>query len=247
MKRTLKILIPVIALCLILSGCAVDRLNAGAYKTGSVTLEDEIHKIDIDWPSGNVIVTGGGKGGVSIKQGRDSGDGPAYRLLGSTLYIKAAVPGKEAHTGDLTVHIPTGIKLNEIELRCETAQVTFVNVTAKRADILTSGGDVKLVSCTVTDEAEIGTDDGNIDVSGKIKDYDIQTLNGGVKIKAPEAPAELTVQSVKGSVALTLPADAQFRLKAVTEGIIANEFEEGRGATYKITSESGNITVNKSV
>jgi DUF4097 and DUF4098 domain-containing protein YvlB len=93
------------------------------------------------------------------------------------------------------------------------------------ADLKTVNGDVKVRD--LDGEMQLGSVNGSIEAHGIRKDFGAQTVNGGIQAVAAAAPAgsSFELQSVNGTIALTLPKDANFDFSASTmNGAIASTF-----------------------
>ena len=93
------------------------------------------------------------------------------------------------------------------------------------ADLKTVNGDVKVRD--LDGELQLGSVNGSIDARGLRRDFSGQTVNGGIQAVAAAAPSgtSFELQSVNGTIALTLPKDAKFDFSASTmNGSIASTF-----------------------
>jgi DUF4097 and DUF4098 domain-containing protein YvlB len=76
-------------------------------------------------------------------------------------------------------------------------------------------------------ELQLGSVNGSIDARGVRNGFSAQTVNGGIQAQAAAAPtdASFELQSVNGTIALTLPKDAKFDFTASTmNGSISSSF-----------------------
>ena len=93
------------------------------------------------------------------------------------------------------------------------------------AELRTVNGDVRVRD--LDGELQLGSVNGSIDARGFRKGFSAQTVNGGIQAQAAAAPAgeSFELQSVNGTIALTLPKDAKFDFAASTmNGSIASTF-----------------------
>lgn len=243
MKKLIAVFLIAVILCVSLSGCSlIDRINAGAYTEGDRVITSEVNKIDIDWAKGEIVIRPSSNAeGIRIHEVNTTNVPVATRLIGSTLYIKDSKPGTETSTKTLMVTVPDSCSLNEIEIRTESADASVAGMTVGRTDILTDSGDITVVGCTITDEAELGTTSGNVLASGRIVDYDIQSVDGDIVIRAASNPKDLDTDTISGNVLVQLPEGSQFRAKINTEGEITHEFDlKQKGKTF-ICGEGGDM------
>ena len=246
MKKIVSLISIIISICLILGGCsAVDRISSGAYTEGDTEITDEIYKIDIEWPAGSVMVRGSTVAkGIIIKES-GSEVKLASRVIGSVLYIKPAMPGKEAVEKSLTVIVPPDYNYREIEIRTDSASAGLRFLKTSRADIETVSGSISVISCEIDDEAELESKTGNITAGGGIVDYDLQTVSGGIEITTDTVPEDLDAETVKGFIVANLPGDipsGSFRIK--TKGQVTNKLtNKEKGNDYVFKSETGVIYI----
>ncbi len=93
------------------------------------------------------------------------------------------------------------------------------------AELQTVNGDVRVRD--LEGEANVSTVNGSIEIRGARQSVSAQTVNGKIDAIAQALPAdaEVSMQTVNGDVALTLPQDAKFDFEASTmNGRIASTF-----------------------
>jgi DUF4097 and DUF4098 domain-containing protein YvlB len=110
--------------------------------------------------------------------------------------------------------------------RCRVvARYELVVPPGVEAELRTVNGDVKVRD--LDGELQLGSVNGSIDARGVRKSFSAQTVNGGIQALAAAAPADASfeLQSVNGTIALTLPKDAKFDFTASTmNGSISSSF-----------------------
>ncbi len=251
MKRIVAAISALLAVCLVFGGCsAADRLSSGAYTEGPAAITDEIYKIDIEWPRGNVMVIGNKKAKeITVKENDSAGVALATRIIGSVLYIKPAKPGKEAGEKSLRVIVPSDYNFKEIEIRTKTANAGLRMLKASRADIETDSGSISVVACVIDDEAELESVTGGITVIGEVEDYDISSVSGNVSITSGFIPQDIDIETVDGIITAQLPADTPAgSLKTSTGGKTVNRLtNKEKGENYSFKSETGNIFVLENI
>ncbi|HEX4441446.1 MAG TPA: DUF4097 family beta strand repeat-containing protein [Thermoanaerobaculia bacterium] len=93
------------------------------------------------------------------------------------------------------------------------------------AELKTVNGDVRVHD--VDGELQLESVNGSIEARGVRRDFGAQTVNGGIQATASAAASgqSLELQSVNGTIALTLPKDAKFEFSASTmNGTISSSF-----------------------
>ncbi len=253
MKKTVVFASIILAFCLALGGCsAVDRMASGAYTEGDAVITEEIYKIDIEWPQGGVIVRGSESAkDISIRETSTEGAELATRIIGSVLYIRSAMPGKEDEAGEKTlmVIVPSDYNYREIEIRTQSANAGLRMLKASRADIETVSGKISVIACDIDDEAELESISGSITVKGNVADYDIQTESGSVEITADSIPDDIDIETQKGIIIAYLPAETPAgSIKAKTEGSFSNDLTNtAKGKHYAFESETGSVFILKNL
>ena len=110
--------------------------------------------------------------------------------------------------------------------RCRVvARYELVVPPGVEAELRTVNGDVKVHDLDA--ELQLGTVNGSIEARGVRKGLSAQTVNGAIQAQAAAAPAgdSFELQSVNGTISLTLPKDAKFDFSASTmNGSIASTF-----------------------
>jgi DUF4097 and DUF4098 domain-containing protein YvlB len=127
-----------------------------------------------------------------------------------------------------------------------SARYEIVVPPGVRADLSTVNGEVRTRDCDA--ELKLESVNGSIEARGFRHAIDAQTVNGRIQASAAALPSDASVdlQSVNGSVTLTLPADSHFDLSASTmNGTIASTFPlpaaslESGGTSTETVSGSG--------
>ncbi len=238
------------ALCL--AGCAVSNstgpsglsdisyADAEKYIPGTAELSETVEWIDVHWPVGSVTVKPHGADTVSFSEesAKELTDDARlhYWLDGATLHIQFCQAGKwllDEMEKDLTVLVPDTLTLAEVEVNSLSAEVCLDGLRADRLTVDTTSGDMRLMSCAVTELVSTGTVSGRLEAelaqplkefsgdstSGTFKvsapvieDFSSGSVSGSVSLDLEEAPKALDIQTTSGNIDLALPEDAAFTL-----------------------------------
>lgn len=215
---------------------------------------DGIDAIQIDWISGEVIVTIGETDQIVFSE---SGAGLAeetalrYAVQGSTLgihycdnqnFVNINLPSKQ-----LTVILPAtlAVNLREISVGTVSADVTiddpafcmdkldFETVSGNLNAVIDSVGEVELESVsgdlTITsgiNKFKAESDSGDISVSGAVNEFEAESVSGNLLLDCRNGvPNELDVDTTSGNVTLHLPQDADLTLEYDT---VSGDFDSNR-------------------
>ena len=165
MRKLIRILMAagVLALAGALCGCSFMGVtsyiydNSDQYTAGDREIKDKIEKIDIDYLSGQVTLTGNTGESIKItetaKKELDDKRKVHTWVDGTTLYIRFCDSGRNMDLNHLdkklTVTIPADTNLSDLKIQISSGDVKCTDVTAENVDVDTSSGDVD-VSCTAT-------------------------------------------------------------------------------------------------
>lgn len=211
MKRALKAVVCAVlcaCICLSLTACLKLPFGISVFSKGKAEIDGTIYKIDIDWPSGQVIVMGSGQNeiGLSLVAGDESI--LLSRQLGSTLFIKCAEGAVDG--GTLLVRVPRDTGFSEIEIRTEGASATITDISAERLDVAAGGGAIISHDCRVTEVVELQTDTGSAEVSFDAPEYDLVTNSGEMAVTCLKTPEKADCDFSGGIINLILPSDSGF-------------------------------------
>ena len=215
---------------------------------------DGIDAIQIDWNSGEVIVTIGETDQITFSEsGVDLTERTAlrYGVQGSTLgihycddqnFVNINLPAKQ-----LTVIVPASLasKLRELSVGSVSADVTiddpmfqmekldFESVSGNLNAVINSAGTVELetVSGVLSvnggiNEFDADSGSGNVSVSGAINKFEAETGSGKIVLDCRNGvPNELDVDTTSGDVELHLPETADLTLEYET---VSGDFASDR-------------------
>lgn len=227
-----------------------------------------IKNISIDWISGEVdIVPHDGQDIVlseSASRELDEREKLVYVVSGDTLYVKMW----EKQTGklfngrynvgkNLTVRVPEEVASNLSELRVETVSS---NVKASALKSVTSK--LESVSGSMrfddfeSEELEASTVSGDIDINGTFTEIKAESISGSIEITDAVCPLRAEIGTISGKGKLTIPDNDGFTVKyekvsgdfdcdfPITMAKNVATYKNG-AATFKMTTVSGNLDINK--
>jgi hypothetical protein len=176
---------------------------------------------------------------------------------------------------DVTLEVPAGAVL---DLRTSNGKIA---ATGKTGDVTANSSNGPIDVTGSQAKLQLSTSNGKISVAGGAGKMELKTSNGGIDIKSEQAvvtadssngaitftgslaDGEHSFRTHNGKIALTLPADARFRLEAETRnGQIKSEFtvdktEKTRknrlygkvgakpAATIKVQTSNGGIEIHR--
>lgn len=243
-------LLSAVGMALCLAGCRVSNHAGGLsdisyadseqYIAGGAELSETVEQIDIHWPVGSVTVKphGGNTVSFSEESAKDlTEDARLHHWLdGTTLHIQFCQAGKwllDEMEKDLTVLVPEGLALAELEVNTLSAPICLDGIQANKLTADTTSGDMRLTGCAVTELFSTGTVSGRLEaeLTQPLKEFSGDSTSGSFQISAPavesvssgsvsgsvslsaqSAPKALDIQTTSGDIDLTLPEDAAFTL-----------------------------------
>ncbi|MDD4213010.1 MAG: DUF4097 family beta strand repeat-containing protein [Bacilli bacterium] len=257
--------------------------NSELYSIGDATFEaSDVNKIYIDWVSGDVEVLGlSTQTQVDISEVVDAGTEDQYRmhyyLDNGTLMIRfaASITGFNHifQVKKLIVELPEGFD-KPLEVNAVSANIDISGVDSALLIDSVSGkievNDVVAENCLIDQVSgtitftNVTLNDLAIDtVSGKIKStasaftrISLQAVSSQVELENTTTPTSCTIETVSGSIKLTLPTDASFRFEYdKVSGSVNSEFAttisgniytiaQG-GSLYRFSTVSGSLYLYK--
>ena len=197
---------------------------------------------------------------------------------GDTIRIVAKAPQPPllvSRGADVALELPAGAVLDlrtsngKIAATGKTGDVTAsssngpINITGSQGKLQLSTSNGKISVAGGAGKMELKTSNGAIDVKSEQAVVTADSSNGAISFNGSLADAEHSFRTHNGKIALTLPADARFRLEAETRnGQIKSEFtvdktEKTRknrlygkvgakpAATIKVQTSNGGIEIRR--
>lgn len=248
--------------------------DADRYTAGGASLTAAVEKVEVDWLSGSVRVVSRPGNTVEFEEAAnralDDNICLYYWLDGATLRIRFCRDGRWDLSGlekDLTLYLPEGLALKELEVDSVSARIEADCVSAEELKLDSVSGAIRVSDCAVTGEAGLATVSGGIAAGllGPLEELKVNTVSGEVAVSAGEvgsvrgdatsgsvsltlaaAPRRLEVDTVSGSVELYLPEDAGFTLRFDTvSGELSSDLPcRPDGKEYVCGSGAGDYTVD---
>lgn len=213
--------------------------NESLYTAGSGEVSaNGITELSVDWISHNITIEYYDGDTISFSEPKQSDPDYAlrYRVDGNELKIKFCKSGFKASNPknkELTVRLPQGLILNELEIDCVSADSNIKGISANSFDV--------------------DTVSGNINAEGKFNDIDIDGVSADSKIITHAALREFDSDTVSGDCTVFVPADIggfTINCDTVSGEVYTNDFKitsikqsHGNG-TYVYGDSSSEIKVN---
>ena len=278
--KTTKIIITAFlsAAAICLSGCAVSITNAGSigstvnypnadkYTAGDREIKDEIHALDIAWPSGAVKVSAASGKTVSVKEttaAKLTDDLKVHSWTdGGVLRVRFCKSGSsyqnpEPKTVEITV--PESIRLEDVGISVASADVDCSGLSAKNADLSAASGKLQYTGTAErfrssassgnisfsgeSDEISATASSGAVEIAqrGKSDCISVDTSSGRISIDA-EQTAELTASSSSGEKDIRLKEVPQKMRLTASSGDVTLTLPEKSDFTADINTASGSVS-----
>ena len=244
----------VIALCVCCASMAGRALfsgtkyaNADKYTAGGAVINGTVKKLDIHWIDGAVAFAKAAGSSVELsetaKNPISKGAQLRWWLDGDTLRVQYAKNGffsLRSLNKALTVALPEGLALEDVQLEATSADVTAPQLRANAVTVSLTSGDVELTQLGEADRVALSSTSGELRATlGGAKALTVGTTSGDIKLALTGASDSAALSSTSGDISIEL--DSAKALSAdTTSGAIkltANALEEA-----SLTSTSGNIT-----
>ena len=272
MKKILATVIAVLGLTAILSSCKNEVLtdyyfeeNSAYSVGGGEELTENVSKIDIGWISGKVAVkTDKTVDKIVFSEEYNGADEYKMRYIieNGVLKIRYAKNGADikqeiAEKKNLTVLVPDGKLLTELETETVSASCFIDGINATKMDLSSVSGRMESRNCTVGKGGyECETVSGAIVFDGEINGTaDLSSVSGNAEISLENALENMDCKTVSGNVKISLSSDTKgFKVDfETTSGEFAcnkefsknkNIFTYGDESTYiDAESVSGGISI----
>lgn len=194
--------------------------NQGTIVSESAEFDpDTIHKIHVDWASGNIVFKTSDRETIKIyEEGTASTDQHmTYTHSGSTLsiqYIEAKLYHSSLHipSKKLYVEIPATWSGDEIQISVASADILFENITVNEVDLDTASGSVNFTDCKIR-SVQLDSASGDIEYTGTLESIHCNAASADLKLTLDNTPSEISMDCASGDIRLTLPEDTGFTVE----------------------------------
>jgi hypothetical protein len=231
------------AAALALSGCYVD-VGALQHRTVSYSVPATAHALAVHGHVGNVDVTAGGTGGVSVTARlsfRGKVPQTTHRESGGTLTLDSSCPATETCTVDYQIRVPRAMTVSV------TVNAGGIRLTGLAGQVTahTDAGTITLSSLS----GPIGISDHAGTINGTRLSSPRATLSsnvGTIDVTFSAAPSALAASTTVGSVTLRVPGGLPYAVDAHTSvGSTRVSVPQAPAAPHAITARTrtGSITI----
>lgn len=214
-----------VALCLILLGCAVRGTPIGdysyaesaRYQSGSTSVSGQVKALDVSWVDGRVTIAyhDGDEVVLSETSARKLTEKTELHWLleGGTLHIRYAESGLRLSTNlnkELIVLLPEGMALTDVKLSAVSAKVEVEALSADELRLETVSGNAQL---NIASAKKLTTDSvsGRVNVTaGRLEEVNANAISGDLHLEFARTPEKISADSVSGDVVIRLPGSAGF-------------------------------------
>lgn len=234
-----------------------------SYQEASGTVAfTEVKELCIEWYGGDVqLVTASGTE-LLLSEEADgalsSGQALHYRLVDGCLDIRYCAAGQRIVNmpeKTLTLLVPAGMQLEEIEIDMSYGDCRLAGIAAQELSCDTTSADLILSGDCVVNTLHYDAVSGELRAQGDFRDIFCNNISGNVEIDSISAPQQVDIYTVSGDVQLFLPAESSFlaTLESVS-GVLhcepAGHWQEGKSilvgdgaGDYHFDSVSGNVDI----
>ena len=224
----------------------------------------EVREMEINWAAGSILIQPADVEDITISESTPSSEKYAmqWRHSGSKLSIDfcedTTLHGFGIHTNlkkDLTILVPRDFALDSLEVDAASAKLKVQQLTIREVDINTASGECAFTDCAL-DELDVDTASGDIRFQGTLNALDCEAASACVYAELDNVPSRISMDSMSGSLNLTLPEDAGFTLSMDTmSGKFSSDFattsRNGNhicgdgGCLVKMNAMSGDVSIHK--
>ena len=250
MRKLMCILmaVGVLALTGVLYGCnymgATSYIyqNGDKYTAGDCEIKDKIEKIDIDYHSGEVTLTGNTGDVIKITETAEKDLDEKRKVHswvdGTTLYIRFCESARNMDLNKLgkklTVTIPADVNLSDLKIEISSGDVKGSDVTAENVDVESSSGDVNM-SCTAKN-IEMEASSGDITLTATAEEISVETSSGDITVKQSGNSRKITAEASSGKLDITAEEVTMLRTKTTSGRITVSADTVG---SFESDSSSG--------
>ena len=233
--------------CLVFGGNSLfGYANADKYTVGDTKITSAVENLEVNWTAGNVDIEYHAGTGVSLSEtaNRETSEDEKFRwwLDGKTLRIQYAKPQLTVFNNlkkTLTVSLPEGIVLKNVDIDTTSADISVPSMTADNIKFDTTSGDVNAVITAKKLSASSTSGDLNIRQDSDINTASFSSTSGNTAFTVPSAK-KISMESTSGDISVTVSGTVEDIYLDSTSGSIKPDLANADKA--KFSSTSGDIT-----
>ena len=216
--------------------------NGDKYTAGDREIKDKIEKLDIDYLSGEVTLTGNTGDVIKITETAEKDLDEKRKVHswvdGTTLYIRFCESARNMDLNKLgkklTVTIPADVNLSDLKIEISSGDVKGSDVTAENVDVEASSGDVNM-SCTAKN-IEMEASSGDITLTAVAEEISVETTSGDITVKQSGNSRKITAEASSGTLDITAEEVTTLRTKTSSGRITVSADTVG---SFESDSSSG--------
>ena len=217
--------------------------NADRYNAGAAIVEGKVENLDINWTSGTVNIAWHDGNNVEISETatRDISEAEALRwwLDGTTLRIRFTKSGffsLRSLNKALTVTLPTGIVLENVNIEATSADVTIPDLQVNALSVSLTSGDLELAQSGSSNSIALSSTSGDLHVRlEEAKAVFISTTSGKIALEQTDAADSVLLSSTSGDIRIALDSVNTLNASA-TSGSISLQANAVHNARLDSTS-----------
>ena len=228
--------------------------NSAAYTAGNGEVATQgISRISVNWINGSVELEYYDGDTIAFSEPEQSSPDHQLRWLvsGNELKIEFCKSGtkwlknNDFSNKNLTVYLPNGFSLNDINIDAISANITLKDITAYAADLETVSGNINISGAFTDIDAESVS--GNVVANGAFTNIAAETVSGYGDITVAGKPAKMELETVSGFIKVAVPADISgftVRCDTVSGTATAGDFEVKIAEKNRLVYGDGSTTID---
>lgn len=237
------------------SGISVGRYHYDddGYSVGSGSTREMVTSLSADWPAGEISIVPSDTDEVVITEEFDGNDNlrVRWRVKNGVLEIKFRSPVNFGNTSapskKLTIAIPEEMlsAMRNVDLELVSADLSIVGMSANEVDIMVVSGKVD-VQCGIIDSLDVETVDGNVKVSGSVREADFEGVSANLDLHLDDRAAEVNLDTVSGDLTVYLPETVSgfaVEMDSVSGSVAVEGFENVMKAKKECRYGDGRVEI----
>lgn len=198
------------------------------------SLAEDIKNMNIDSTSGNINIS-------DIKAGSLLADSTSGYV--SIINVEAESIRSDTTSGGISM---SNINTDSLSVDTISGSLTLRGVSAYKINVSSTSGKIDFQD-TTADNVDVDTISGGTNIEGGFVSIRAESTSGSVKIKSVTAPESIRVDTISGSVTITIPETENLSVNFDSvSGRFSSDFSVsmGGGAKYNISTVSGSAKIS---
>lgn len=200
------------------TAASADGAVSAPAEAGNANTFPLVNKIEVDWAAGSISIVPENVGDIQITETVTSGNPSPLvcKVVNGVLKIQYSeqkkLSGLSMGSKDLTLLVPMNWMCTKLEINAASSTVNLRELRMGDVEVNTASGNCNIIDCNI-DNLEVSAASADVYFTGSLREFECEGVSGNAYLTLDAAPRKISMESVSGSMDLTLPKECGFTLE----------------------------------